>query len=164
MINKYYIFRHGGTFATKTNTPYGEKIITAHILPESDPPLERLANYLKSIPSDLNVSSEFIRCVETVNVVSKISGKQFIFDKRLNEYNQETFEQLKNRVADFLKEVNQKDYRSIIICTHGGVISALVHLITQGRFTEDQLYEYPNPGVLLCIENNQITSLDFNQK
>ncbi len=162
MVKNYYVFRHAQTLATLNNQLYGDNIISADIIPEGFPPIQRLADYLKQIPSDLNLTSEFLRCTRTVKIVSQITGQIFKTDQRLNEYYQETFDQLKERVQNLLEELNQSNLQTVIICSHGAVIAGLTHLITTNIYSLDQLHDYPTPGVLLHIENKEIKTIDFN--
>lgn len=162
MVKNYYLFRHGGTQASKTNSDYGSEIFSAHILPESIEPIKKIGEYLKDIHSDFNVSSEFLRCRETAQIVSDITGKQFSFDQRLNEFYQEEFNHLETRLRDFLKEINSRDYQTVLICSHGGVISGLKHLILEDNFEPRDLMDYPQTGILLVIKDKKLEQIDFN--
>jgi len=159
----YYLFRHGQTFFTKFHLPYFWNNFSVGILPEAVPVLERLAVYLKNIPSDLNVSSEFKRCTQSTEIITRITGNQFIIDSRLNEYYRETFGSLRERIKDFINEVNRKNYRTVIVCTHGAVMSGLKHLLLEGGFKQTQLRDYPKPGTLICIKDQKINQIDFNK-
>ncbi|MBI2430813.1 MAG: histidine phosphatase family protein [Candidatus Levybacteria bacterium] len=162
MSNKtFYIFRHG--LATKSLFGYGDKIVTAELLAEGKPPIEKMANYLKKIPSQFNVCSEFVRCRQTAAIVTKKTGKKFTFDKRLNEYNEESFNDLRDRVKDFLQYIEKSNYQSVLICTHGAVIAAIKNLVLRNKFTLFQLYDYPKTGVLLVIKDGKIEEIDFNE-
>ena len=158
----FYIFRHGETLETKNNIPYMGDEASAKILSEGIPALERLAEYLLKIETDLNVSSPYKRCKETVKIVSQISKKEFVYDPRLGEYYQETFEEFSSKIKDFLAEIQKKDYQNVAICTHGGVIAGLVYLLTSGNFYEENLNDFPRPGVLVTIEHGAVTYHDFN--
>lgn len=160
---KYYLFRHGQTFFTKFHIPYLWYNFSAGILPEAIPVLERLATYLKNIPSDLNAASEFKRCTQSAEVITKVTGKQFGVDSRLNEYYRETFDSLRERVKDFIAEVSRKNYRTVVICTHSAVMSGLKHLLLEGSFKQTQLLDYPKPGTLICIKGQKINQIDFNK-
>ena len=161
---KYYIFRHGETFETKHNLLYGNRVKTAEILPEGIPTIERLAKHIQNIESDFNISSPFIRCKQTVGIVEKITQKTFKFEEKLGEYLEleETFDQMARRVKQFIDELSSEGYKNVIICTHGGIIAALTHHITEGSFEEHQLYDFPKPGVLISIEDGKMTKRDFN--
>jgi broad specificity phosphatase PhoE len=165
----YYLFRHGDTFVTKrqrlwyyptflpeTAFSYGTKVFSASILDEAKPVIQKLADYLKDIPTDFNTSSQLRRCRQTVQIIEKITHKEFVFDKRLNEFVFEAPWVFQNRVKNFLKMLEQKEFQSVAICTHGAVL-ALIASILSGKKVG-----FPKPGVLVIIKGNTITYKDFN--
>lgn len=162
MNKNFYIFRHG--LATKDLTGYGDQTLTAGILKEGIPAIQKLAEYLKNIPTDANYTSLIPRCLETVKIVSKITGKKFIPDTRLNEFYNETIEQLSARIRSLVKDIEQSPAQSIAIATHGGVIAALIHLIIDNnhQFNEDDLLDYPHPAGLVIIKDGTVTMLNFD--
>ncbi len=162
-MKTFYLFRHG--LATHSTHGYGDKIITAEILPEGILPIKRMAMFLKTIPSDFQVCSEFIRCRQTAEIVTNIAGKRFMFDGAINEYApelKEPFNNFQNRVKHFLKDLQQKPFQNIVICTHGAVIAAIKHLIVDGYFREKDLLNFPPCGALLIIEAKTVKQIDFN--
>src|SRR5687768_16016928 len=126
----FYIFRHGETFATKAGKGYGVRMFSASILPEATPALSRMGLYLKNISTDYNISSALKRCRQTVEIIGQESGKEFVFDKRLNDYFLESAYHFTNRIKQVLLEMEEKNYSSIAICTHGACISVLISLLT----------------------------------
>lgn len=171
----YYIFRHGETHTTKTGEEYGATIVTAEILPEGIPVIKRLANYLKDIPTDFNVRSEFARVKQTAEIISEITGKKFQKDKRLNDVMLppdsvnpkdypfiETYNDITKRVNGFLQDLDKKGYKNVLIGTHGGIIAAIKHLLIENKFEGDDLYDFPRPGVLTIIREGKIQEIDFN--
>lgn len=161
---KYYIFRHAETFPSKNaggmydgdnyHTPilYGGKDVTI-----------KLANYLKDIPSDFNVSSPFERCRETVEIITEITGKKFVFDDRVGEYFQISYPDFRARIENFLKEVTEKGYQAVLICTHSAVISQLVHLICDANPEENiPISEGKNTGFLIVVEDRKFKEINFN--
>ncbi len=160
----YYIFRHGETFESKHNVPYGDRVKSAKILPEGIPAIKRVSEYLIGINSDVNISSPFIRCKQTVRIVQEITQKTFNFDDRLGEYleTEETFNQMAERVENFIADIKKSGCQNVIICTHGGIIAALTYFLIEGTFEEHQLYNFPTPGVLVSIVEGKITRKDFN--
>ncbi len=169
MAKTFYLFRHGETFVTRgqrlwyyprflpeTAFSYGARVFSASILEEAKPTLQKLAEYLKDIPTDFNASSQFRRCRQTVQIVEKETKKEFIFDKRLNEFVFETPWAFRHRVKSFLKTLVDKDYQNVAICTHGAVLSLLASLLT------GKAVGFPKPGVLVIIKGNQIKYQDFN--
>lgn len=155
-----YLLRHG--LATHSTTGYGDQLITASILPESIPVIKKTAEYLLDKQTDLNYSSEFLRCRQTVEIISMITGKQFLFDKRLNEYNAESFEQFKIRLQSFLEDIKQKQVESLLICTHGAVIAGIKHLMINKKLNEENLLDFPIPGVLTVLNQGTIQEINFN--
>ena len=144
----YYIFRHGATFHSEKNIDYGDEQYSATLLPEGVDAIKRLGEYLKDIQTGYNVSSPFLRVSQTVEVVKEITDKEFVVDERLGELlwekddnNEnypylETIDDLKVRVQRFLDDLKSKNYNSVCIATHGGVIAALKNLILKGEFEE----------------------------
>jgi len=161
-----YIFRHGMTFFAKNNLPYGDKVETAEILPEAIPVTKRLGRYLMDIPTAKNYTSPFLRCVQTSNIVTEISGKKFekVEDLRDWDPRRETVEEMIKRILVFSKELDAKRYSSISICTHGYPINALIAYFTKGEIKKDDLDNFPNPGVLVSIKNKKASYQDFNDK
>ncbi len=161
-----YIFRHGLTEQVKQNINYTiENVRTAELLPEGLPAIEKLALYLKNIPTDYNVASPFVRSVKTVEIVENITGKKFVFDNHLGEYvfqEGESFGQMAGRIRDFLNDLEQKHYSSVAVCTHGAIISGLKYLKTKGEFKLPELTDYPLPGVLTIIKDKTVSEIDFN--
>jgi len=161
-MTKYYIFRHGQTLNSKYHLPYQKNNRLVKILPDSIPSLERMAKYLKNISSDKNVSSEYLRCQQTTKIITKIMGVKFKKDSRLNEFGGETFLDFTNRIKNFLEEVEKKEYQTVIICTHGAVISTIKNLLIKGRMKRRELPFFPKPGILLYIESKKVEKIDFN--
>jgi broad specificity phosphatase PhoE len=158
-----YIFRHG--MAVYPNQGYGNRVLTAELLPEGIPPIQRLAQYLKQMPSDYQACSEVLRCVQTAAIVTVATGKPFVIDPRLKEYYQETFDQLSQRTRAFCDELEQSSYQNVTICTHGSVIAALKHHLTEGSFDRRQETDYTQTGQLMIIHDDKsVEVLDFNNE
>lgn len=168
---RFYIFRHGETFATLHKNPqrfgavqaYGRKLFSASILEEGKPAILRLGEFLKVRSTDFNACSQFKRCKETAQIVTDITGKGFVYDKRLNEIVFETVGHLKNRVKSFLDFVEEHEYKNVAICTHGGVIAVLKNLILKGEYNWGVRNDYPGPGVLIIIEDGEYKEIDFRK-
>lgn len=158
-LQTVYLLRHG--LATHSTNGYGDQIVTAQILPESIPIIKKMAEFLKDKPTDVNISSEFLRCKQTARMITNITNKQFEFDKRLNEFYEETFTQFKERLQNFLQEVGNKKYSSILICTHGAVIAGLKHLLLKNNLEEENLSDFALPNVLTIIQLRQIKEISF---
>lgn len=159
----YYIFRHGLTFAVKTGTPYGDTILTAPIIDEGEAAIEKMGQFLKNKQTDFNASSPIIRCQQTAGIISKITGKEFISDGRLTEYCMETQISLEERLRSLLTEIEEKSYKKVAICSHGAVISALISQLTaKDEAPKYDLFNYPDPGVLVIISDGNVEEISFN--
>lgn len=159
---KYYIFRHGDTFYTKNQQPYPEDNFSVEILPQGIPALEKIGAFLKNISSDFNVSSEYLRCQQSNKIVSGISGLKFENDSRLNEFSNEVFDNLVDRLENFVKKMEEKQYETIVVCTHGGVIAGLKNILTGSEYEKSEMVDYPRPGVLTIIADKKIEEINFN--
>src|SRR5690606_8104648 len=159
----YYIFRHG--MAVYPNQSFGSRVLTAELLPEGIPPIQRLARYLTNVPSDYQVCSEVLRCRQTAAIVTEATGKNFEIDSRLREYYQETFDELSRRTKAFADEIQQSGYQNVMICTHGAVIAALKHYLTDGYFDRRHEMDYIQTGQLMIInQDKSVEVLDFNSE
>ena len=159
-----YIFRHGQTYFSKNNILYGNKIETAEILAEGIPIVKKLAEYLKGIKTDANFTSPYKRCVQTSGLVLEITGKKFTVDENLRDWDpgKETVEDMIKRIKVFSKKLDASRYSSVSICTHGFPINAIIAYFTKGKIERADLENYPNPGVLVTIENGKVSYKDFN--
>jgi len=163
MGQTYYIFRHGETFATKRYRGfYGWRVLSAPILAEGIPTIERIGTFLKTKPADFYVTSKLLRCVQTAKIVGDKSGVEFVLDKRLNEYFLETFGHFRRRMESFIFDMSKENYKNIVVCTHGAGIAALTHLLTEQSFQLSNILNYPSPGVLTIIKEKKIEKIDFN--
>ena len=118
---RLYIFRHGMTFQTKNNVPYTpENYKTSPILPEGIPSIKKLAHYLKDVKTDANYTSSYLRCIQTVEIVSEISGKSFLPNEMLGEYAEwvENFDSLRARAQNFIDYLGTQHIETTAICTH----------------------------------------------
>lgn len=165
-----YIFRHA--LATHSKHGYGDDVFSARILPEGIKPIRKMGEYLKNVQTDGNFTSEFIRCRETADIITEISGKVFTPDARLNEFQPffdpnpnlvEPFDSFKKRLTSFYTELVQKNYSSVLVCTHGSVLSGLRWLAQKGDVIENNLRWFPKTGVLVKVDKETIEEMDFNQ-
>lgn len=162
---KLYIFRHGETYFSKNKLPYGDKVSSAEILPEGVPLIKRLANALSKIPTQINFTSPFTRCLQTVEIVRKITEKEFIIDQRLHDWipEEESVQNVIERIISFAKDIENKKIERAAICTHGYPINALVSYFTKGYVREPDLDNFPRPGVLVTIDGKEVSYKDFNR-
>lgn len=150
MNSKFYLFRHG--LAVEPGHKYNRATkVAAKLLPEGKNDILALAEKIKPLKTDINLCSEFIRCRQTAAIITKITGKTFKLDSRLNEYHQETFLEFTNRVKNFLKDIQSKNYQNILISTHGAVIAAITHLTKGGQFKPEHELDYPPPAGLRIV-------------
>jgi len=160
-----YLFRHGDTYQTKNKLPYKDQAVSATIIPESEEYLKKIGNYLKDKDIQYAVTSEFPRCMQSAKVVGKQLGINFSIDKRLNEYDPiylpgESEKHFQERVDSFLSEIQRKKFSSVVICTHGAVISFIKHKLINTKAQWNSL-DYPAPGILLIISGEKVASYDF---
>lgn len=152
------------TTPVKNNVSYGDQVFSAEILPEGRPAIEHLARYLKDIPDSLNLSSPFNRCLQTVEIVTEITGKEFVADPRLNEIAAGKIElphHFQKRVKSIYDEAQNSPFENVLICTHSAVLSALIKLITHSHWPWFMLKTIP-PGVLIISEGKTMSQIDFN--
>ena len=161
MEKTFYLFRHA--LSTRSNQGYGDLILTATILPEETPPIERMGEYLKTLPDGYNISSDLLRCRQTAEIITKVTGRQFVFDPRLREMVDETFAAVRGRVENILAEFNSRPEEHIFVCTHGVVIAAIKRFLLNGDFVENDQNDYPLCGELVIIQGKNVNYLDFNQ-
>jgi broad specificity phosphatase PhoE len=145
----WYIFRHG--LATRSTMGYGDRIITAEVLPEGIPPVQRLGAYMAHLPYTIGWRSEFLRCEQTAAIVSQATGRAFTPDPRLNEMVHEPFEEVRTRIGAFVSEMHRAGHAHIWVCTHGIVIAGLRHWVTRGDYQRRDELDYIQPGQLLII-------------
>lgn len=160
-MKTYYIFRHGQTFATIKNGGYGLRRLTAGILESGRPSIIEMANFLKDVPTDINLTSPITRCRQTCNIITLETGKKFTPDWRLTEM-MEPVMMLRWRIQSLLNQIEKSDFNSILICTHGAVIAGLISILTKDHFGAEDLLNYPPPGILVKIENGKVEEYDFN--
>lgn len=157
----WYIFRHG--LATHSTQGYGDRILTAEVLPEGIPPIRRLGRYMQSVPFDDGVRSELIRCQQTAAIVTEATGRQFRADPRLNEQYRESFEVVRDRVHSFVEETLATPAQHIWVCTHGVIIAALKSFLTHGDFRRGDETDYTLPGQLLIIRGEDPDVIKFDE-
>lgn len=162
MKKTYYIFRHGLTLAVKRKRWYWHTLYSAQIIEEGKPSIERLATYMKDIKGDYYVSSPFLRCRQTSAIVSKATGKEFAVDKRLGEYSFELPWRFKKRFLSFIADMEESDYKTIVICTHSIGIEMLIQFVTNGKLRFFHRLTAPLTGVLTIIKDGKITEKNFN--
>jgi len=162
---KLYIFRHGITYFSKNRLPYGDSIETAEILPEGIPAIKRMGNYLRDVHTDSNFTSPYKRCIQTSLIISGVSSKKFKMDTNLRDWDpqKETVEGMIKRLYRFSAQLATNNHTSVAICTHGYPINALIAYFTKGTIDKGDLDSFPDPGVLVIVDNKKVVYKDFNQ-
>ena len=104
--------------------------------------------------------------MQTTDIITKITGKKFVVDKRLQEEElsraQETLNDLENRLRDFINEMDKKKADIVAVCSHGWPINALIALLTKSSVSKKDLGNFPRCGQLTIVENRLVKKLDFN--
>ena len=163
-MKTYYIFRHGETFVTKKGGWYWHRLYSAPILEQGKPVITKMAHYLKDIESDYNVRSPFLRCQQTAEIVTDITGKIFEVDRRIREWDFEIPYYFKRRVLNFITEMEKSDKQVILVCTHALVLQVMIQYLTLGNVNMGKLLAAPLPGVLTIIKEKKAEQIDFNLK
>jgi CelD/BcsL family acetyltransferase involved in cellulose biosynthesis/broad specificity phosphatase PhoE len=146
-MQTWYVFRHGlAKQPTQPDTGYGKIIFSAEVLPEGWPTVRGLGQQMRTAPQGEFYCSPFVRCQQTATEVSRTTGMPFEIDERLGEMHDETIEQFKARVTEFIVEKQRSKAETIWVCTHGAVIAAMTHFFSEGDFQESQLIDYPAPA------------------
>lgn len=153
----FYLFRHG--LATHSTTGYGDRALTADLLPEGKPAAHQLGMYLTQFPVELALTSPVPRCLQTAAIVAKHTGWQFRIEEQATEYYPEVFAPFHNRLTHFAQYLRNLPQQHVAICTHGGVIAGLKHLLTEGSFTESQMLDYPKPAGLIIISEPSYSAI-----
>lgn len=163
-MTDFYIFRHGDTVNTgKGQIIHKEDTSKLAILPKGIGALKKIGDFLKDISLNENYSSPYLRCKQSAEIVCQITKSTYIEDARIREFDGgEKFSSLCKRVNNFLLEIKRKEYSAVSICTHGADIAAIKHLAMEKQFNFSQLFDYPQPGNLIIIKGNKISSIDFN--
>jgi broad specificity phosphatase PhoE len=147
--NHYYFLRHGKTTWNCPDLSYpSDNIISVGLSPEGREQIKAAAQTLKQKGINLVFSSDYLRTKQTSLIVSRALKLRPIFDKRLRDINLgyyygrpkeeyyrnlplktrfqrrpkkgESWNDLKKRVVDFLKEVERKyPGKKILIVGHG---------------------------------------------
>ena len=142
---------------------YWHTLYSAHLIDEGKPSIERLAAYMKEIKADYYVCSPFLRCRQTAEMVTKVTGDKFATDKRLGEYVFEIPRNFKKRILSFITEMEASDYKTIVICTHSIVIEMLIQYVTNGNLRFFHRITAPLTGVLTTIKDGKISEKNFNK-
>lgn len=136
--------------------------MTASILPESVPIIQKMGKYLGTVLTSENFVSPYPRCRQTAAIVTEITGKKFQVDARLAEYHQTTFADFHIRVSDFVNDITSQNLAFAIVCTHGAVVAGIQSLLIKDEFLESDLLNYPECGEIVIIKDKEVKTLDYN--
>lgn len=191
--NKYFVMRHGETEANKKSIicsiPTGEWHLDADGIAQA----EKSAESMKDKNIDLIFTSDFIRTLETAEIVREKIGldkEKVIVDERLREMGIESFDgknweeyhkshiktpenfkshiaedesyqDVKNRITAFLYEVEEKyKDKNILFVTHGGP-AWLLFAGAQAKNVEETLAMVSDLKDFHYFQNAEIKELDF---
>lgn len=152
----FYLFRHG--LATHSTSGYGDRALTAELLDEGKTAVHQLGAYLQHFPVELALTSPVPRCLQTAAIVTEHTHWQFQVEPQATEYYPEIFGPFHQRLTAFAAHLTQLPHQHIAICTHGGVIAGLRHLITDASFIESQILDYPSPAGLVIVDTDTQTT------
>lgn len=156
-----YIFRHG--LATHSKSGYGEKILSAEILEEGKPAIRKLSQFLTKYPFDVGFTSPVKRCMQTIEIVTDITGYEFEPDNRITEFHLEGIDDVRERAESFLHSIAKMSSEHIYVCSHGTVIAAMQRRLLNQSFESDNILEYPHCGGLRIIHQAHVDEIDFNE-
>ena len=123
-----------------------------------------MAEFLKDAQTDFNVSSPFLRCRQTVEIIEEITENEFVFNPLLHDiiHSEESVKDVAKRITKFYEELTSHNYKAVAICSHGFPIAMLKSLATEGNVDMSKLMDYPTPGILVTIRDKKVSFKDFN--
>ena len=130
--NKYFVMRHGEAEnnAKHIFDPKGDP--NNHLTERGKKETIISAQKLKNKNIDIIVSSPFLRARETSEIVRKELGlgeKALLVDNRLHEYNEPSVDFVKQRIGEFIFEIEKvHSNKNILIVSHGNPIWVLGNL------------------------------------
>lgn len=152
----WYLFRHGQTFFTKFNIPYGPFVRIAPLLPEGKKQAEKVAENLLDKNIEILYSSPYPRCRQTAQIVSQKIHLPIIYDERLKEQQmtsgRETLAEASQKLAEFINEVKVKKHQTVALCSHGWPLAIIINLLKKGQVTRGDLDKHPKPGEIVEIQ------------
>jgi alpha-ribazole phosphatase len=154
---KIYLARHGHTNYNDLNLCNSDPNVDVHITPEGEKQAQALASKLKDVSIEHIFVSELKRTQQTADIVNQFHHLPITVDPLLNDHRSgfegrradllmkaldeskdrwtahfnggESIEDVKQRVAKFLKELQAKPYNNVLIITSGWVIKMAVAII-----------------------------------
>lgn len=144
--NKYFVMRHGEAVfnALHVKDPQGDP--ENHLTENGIKEVKSQSEKLKKEQIDFIFHSPFIRTKETAEIVKSelgLDGNSIIEDERLHEYNESDFSFVRERVGQFIFEIEKKySNKNILIISHGcpiWVLQSIASLKTEEEFEEKQM-------------------------
>ena len=135
---------------------YGPRHFSARIDTGSVDDIKKIGTWLQTKPLDLIMTSEYLRCRETAEIITEIINKEYTLDNRLNSIFFETPWQVKKRVVRFLEDRERSEQNHIAICTHGYIIAVLQSLLLNKKLTLIDTFKQIQPGVLLVLSRGKM--------
>jgi len=162
-VKTFYLFRHGQTYYSKNEIPYGTNEHTADILDEARPPIEQIGQFLSTVPIDTAFRSELRRCEQTAHIIESTVQFRFTPTPLCNEFMEDSFEAFYKRMQTLTEMLEKASGDGIAVCTHGAVIAALKKMLLGQEFGAHDLMYYPKTGVVVKVSEGKLLELDFNK-
>jgi broad specificity phosphatase PhoE len=157
------LVRHG--LATLSLNGYGDDMLTAELLPKGKEAVENAAAFAAAQNPTQLWASPLRRCQQTAEILAAKTGLKVVTDPLLTEYSEEmeeTFAHFVSRMKEVVEKIRQQSPEKMLcICTHGAVIAALSHLLTNRAFSRLDLNDYPTPAGVRIIEQDKLTQKMF---
>ncbi len=156
---RLYVLRHGQTNYNKEGRFQGQSDID--INEEGIEQTRKTAKELEGINFDKVYVSPLKRTIETARIVTdndleidnrimersfgKLEGKKAIpdYEKKIEEFEIETIEDLEKRVKSFLKDIFEKykGNENILVVTHGG-IAQIINKLLDKNYNNDNFKDF----------------------
>jgi broad specificity phosphatase PhoE len=164
--NKYFLLRHGESFSNvKEVISSWPEQGRFPLTPKGEQDIKKAAQELKDKDIDFIFSSDLLRTKQTAEIVSEETGTEVDYEKRIREYDAgdlngkpsaewrkifkkgdskfevaplggENYQQVKERVADFFYEIEDKfSGKNILIISHQTPL-ALIEAVAKGISTQ----------------------------
>lgn len=157
-----YFVRHGETEWNKRKILQGHKDSSLTLKGREN--AEKLGKILRNKNIEIIYTSDLGRCVQTAEIINKYLKVKLIKTKKLRERDfgflngrpnkevektlnlsdpnekapkGESFNQLKNRIINFIKSLKKKKSEAVLLITHGGALRAIFNRDTQS----DRVYK-----------------------
>ncbi|MBI4995215.1 class I tRNA ligase family protein [Candidatus Peregrinibacteria bacterium] len=177
--NTFFVVRHGESGQNDLKVLNSDPKNIFHLTKEGIGQVETAANKLKNKKIDMIFCSNFPRATETAEIFAKKLDTEVIIDNRLREHEMgifegkdnesyirsfadlqeryykkikggESFEEMENRVIEFINYLNRKySGKNIVIVTHGDVIRAIARYFE--RLSIEETFKF-KPGLAAVYE------------